>query len=92
MSITSKFVAAFKPENQTHVEWLSEMCDAAENWGSINIEKEMKKNPMNVPIESRDALDWPHIHFCLCAVYAKAVLKSKAYIPSSLKISSSLSV
>ena len=84
MSITSKFVAAFKPEDQAHVKWLGEMCDAAENWGSINIEKEMTRNPMKVPIESRDALDWPHIHFCLCAVYAKAVLRGKGYIPSSL--------
>lgn len=83
MSTTSKFVTAFKPDNEEHVKWLAVMCDLAENWGKFDIEKEMKKNPMNVPVEKKDALDWPHIHFCLCALYAKAVLKNKAFIPKA---------
>jgi hypothetical protein len=32
-------------------------------------------------MDEMDVLDWPHIHFCLCAVYAKAVLRGKAHIP-----------
>jgi hypothetical protein len=26
-------------------------------------------------------LDWPHIHFCISAVYSKAVLRGLAFIP-----------
>lgn len=85
MSTTSKFVGAFKPDNEAHVKWLAVMCDLAENWGKFNLEEEMKKNPMNVPVEKKDALDWPHIHFCLCAVYAKAALKGKAFNPVAQK-------
>ena len=43
--------------------------------------EEINKNPMNIKLDQRDALDWPHIHFCLCGVYAKATLRGKAYIP-----------
>ena len=32
--------------------------------------------------EHMDALEWPHVHFCICAVYAKAVLRKKAHVPS----------
>jgi hypothetical protein len=83
MSTTSKFVAAFKPDNEVHVKWLAVMCDLVENWGKFDLEAEMKKNPMNIAIEKKDALDWPHIHFCLCAVYAKAVLKGQAWVPAA---------
>jgi len=85
MSITSKFVKAFDASVQTHVKWLAHMMDIAE---SMSPEKptmlmdEINKNPVGLKVELRDALDWPHIHFCLCAVYAKAVLRGKAWIPS----------
>jgi hypothetical protein len=36
---------------------------------------------MNVKLAKQDTLDWFHIHFVLCAAYAKAVLKGKAWIP-----------
>ena len=85
MSVTSKFVSVFKPNDETHVNWLSKMCDLAENWGKFDVQKEMAKNPMKVPIETKDVLDWPHVHFCLCAVYAKAVLKGQAHIPPAHK-------
>ena len=95
MSNTSKFVKVFDPTSEIHVKWLSHMCDIAETLSPekrTNLMSEINKNPFNIKMNEMDALDWPHIHFCLCAVYAKAVLKSKAHIPSSLKISSSLSV
>lgn len=84
MSNTSKFVKAFDASNQKHIEWLSHMCDIAE---TLSPEKpnqllsEINKNPLSIKVEPMDALDWPHIHFCLCAVYAKAVLRGKAFIP-----------
>jgi hypothetical protein len=86
MSITSKFIKAFDSQNKEHVTWLSHMIDIAENMNdiesSINLVSEISANPMNLKIDKKDALDWPHIHFCLCGSYAKAVLKGKAFIPS----------
>lgn len=84
MSLTSKFVKTFDATNQDHVKWLSHMCDIAED---LSPEKpsmlmdEINKNPLKIKVDMRDALDWPHIHFCLSAVYAKAVLRGKAFVP-----------
>ena len=86
MSITSKFIKEFRPDSEEHVNWLSNMVDFAE---TMSVEKpgdivaETNKNPMKIKLEARDALDWPHIHFCLFAVYAKAALKGKAFIPKA---------
>jgi len=86
MSITSKFIKEFRPDSEEHVKWLSKMVDFAE---TMSVEKpgdiiaETNKNPMKIKLEAKDALDWPHIHFCLFAVYAKAVLKGKAFIPKA---------
>lgn len=80
MSNTSKFIKAFDVSNPKHVEWLSHMCDVAETIGK-NMAAEINKNPLSITVSDMDVLDWPHIHFCLCAVYAKAVLKKKAFIP-----------
>jgi hypothetical protein len=94
MSITSRFIKEFRPDSVEHVTWLGHMIDVAETMNADkpgDIIAETNKNPMKIKIEARDALDWPHIHFCLFGVYAKAVLKGKAYVPSSLKSSSSLS-
>jgi len=85
MSITSKFIQAFDCNNEIHVSWLSHMIDVAESMSDpsahIKLVEEVNKNPMKIVLEQRDALDWAHIHFCLCAVYAKAVLRNKAFIP-----------
>ena len=82
MSTTSKFIQAFDAKNVEHVAWLATMCDLAEKFGqSMDLVAEINTNPMNIKIPPKDALDWPHIHFCLCAVYAKAVLNGKAFIP-----------
>jgi len=85
-TITAKFIQAFKPDVKDHVMWLSHMVDFAESLGDpskhVNLVKEINKNPMKIELEGRDALDWAHIHFCLCAVYAKAVLRGLAFIPS----------
>jgi hypothetical protein len=82
MSVTSKFIQAFDSKNVEHVAWLGAMCDIAEKLGeAMDMQAEINKNPMNIKIQAKDALDWPHIHFCLCAVYAKAVLNGKAFIP-----------
>lgn len=84
MSTTSKFIKEFKPDSVVHVTWLARMVDMAESMSpdkpSMLVE-EINKNPMNIVLDQREALDWPHIHFCLCAVYAKATLRGKAYIP-----------
>jgi hypothetical protein len=86
MSITSKFVQSFDCKNEIHVNWLSRMMDVAESMSDptahIKLVEEVNKNPMKILLGQRDALDWAHIHFCLCAVYAKAVLRNKAFIPT----------
>ena len=85
MSVTTRFITAFDAQNQSHVKWLSRMIDVAETMGdpskdSILI-KEINKNPMGVKLEQLETLEWPHIHFCICAVYAKAVLRKRAWVP-----------
>ena len=68
------------------MKWLSNMVDFAE---TMSVEKpgdiiaETNKNPMKIKLEAKDALDWPHIHFCLFAVYAKAVLKGRGWVPGA---------
>ena len=47
----------------------------------LNIVHQVNSNPMNIKLDTRDALDWPNIHFVLCASYAKAVLNKKAWLP-----------
>ena len=84
MSITSKFIKEFKPDSVDHVAWLARRMDMAESMSPDKpgmLIEEINNNPMNIELEQRDALDWPHIHFCLCGVYAKATLRGKAYIP-----------
>jgi len=85
-TITAKFIKAFDCQNKTHVIWLSHMIDLAESMTDptthITLVDEINMNPMKIELDKRDALDWPHIHFCLCAVYAKAVLRGLAFIPS----------
>jgi len=85
MSVTAKFIKAFDSQNQSHVKWLSRMIDVAEGMGDTSRESslvaEINKNPMGVKLDQMEALEWPHIHFCICAVYAKAVLRGKAHVP-----------
>jgi len=84
MSITSRFVKVFDPANVVHVKWFAHMIELAESLSpekAVTLVAEINLNPMKVELDHRDALDWPHIHFCLCAVYAKAVLKGQAFIP-----------
>lgn len=85
MSITSKFIKDFDPENEAHVKWLSKMFDLAEKMNDptahIALVAEVNQNPMKIKLDNRDALDWPHIHFVLCGAYAKAVLRKKAWLP-----------
>jgi len=85
MSVTTKFIKAFDSQNQSHVKWLTRMIDVAEDMGNpsreITLVDEINKNPMGVRLEQMEALEWPHIHFCICAIYAKAVLRKKAFVP-----------
>ena len=84
MSTTSRFIKEFRPDSEEHVKWLSRMVDIAETMNADkpgDIITETNKNPMKIKLEARDALDWPHIHFCLFAVYAKAVLRGRGRIP-----------
>jgi hypothetical protein len=85
-TITSKFIKAFDAKDQTHVEWLGRMFDLAESMGDptqqVKMVEEVNSNPMKIKLDTRDALDWPHIHFVLCGVYAKAVLRRQAWVPS----------
>jgi len=86
MSITSRFIKEFNPDSEEHVKWLSKMVDFAESMSAErpgDIIAETNKNPMKIKLEAKDALDWPHIHFCLFAVYAKAVLKGRGWVPAA---------
>ena len=77
-------VRALRLNSEEHVKWLSRMVDIAETMNTDkpgDIITETNKNPMKIKLEARDALDWPHIHFCLFAVYAKAVLRGRGWIP-----------
>jgi hypothetical protein len=84
-TITQKFLKAFDSNNKEHVQWLSHMIDIAESMNDpkshIALVKEINSNPMKVMLDQRDALDWPHIHFVLCAAYAKDVLRGEAIVP-----------
>lgn len=85
-TITSRFIKAFVPTNERHVEWLKKMTILAETLGDANkhqrLVKEIQSNPMKVVVNEVEALDWPHIHFVLAMSYAKAVLTDKAYVPT----------
>jgi hypothetical protein len=85
MSVTAKFIKAFDSQNQSHVKWLSRMIDVAEHMADpsreLTLVAEVNMNPMKVELSQMEALEWPHIHFCLCAMYAKAVLRKKAFVP-----------
>jgi hypothetical protein len=85
MSVTSRFIKAFDAQNQSHVKWLARMIDVAEGMGDPTREStlvaEINKNPMGITLEQMETLEWPHIHFCICAVYAKAVLRKRAFVP-----------
>jgi hypothetical protein len=87
MSSVSIFVKAFDPMNSQHVMWLKKMTDLA---GEMNdptkqysLVKEINSNPMNVSLDSRDALMWVEIHFALAMRYTQAVLNSKAIVPAT---------
>jgi hypothetical protein len=86
-TITSKFIKAFGPTNESHVKWLQKMTSMAESLSDAqkhqHLVREIQANPMNVPVSEIEALDWPHIHFVLAMSYAKAVLTGRAYIPHS---------
>jgi len=86
MSVTSRFIKAFDAQNQSHVKWLSRMIDVAEGMGDPTkdsaLVSEINKNPMGVQLTQMEALEWPHVHFCICAVYSKAVLRKKAFVPN----------
>jgi hypothetical protein len=86
-SSTVQFLSAFDTLDKKHVEWLKKMMDMAENMGDpkahISMLKSINSNPFGVNLPERDSLDWPHIHFVLCAQYAKAVLRGMAHIPTN---------
>jgi len=85
MSSSASFLKGFDPANKDHVMWFKKMTDLAETMANpdqaISLNSEINLNPMKVKLEQKDTLDWFHIHFCLCAAYAKAVLKGKAWLP-----------
>ena len=82
---TVQFLTAFDSLDKKHVEWLKKMIDLAETMGDpkahVSMVKSINSNPFGAKLAERDALDWPHIHFVLCAKYAQAVLKGMAYVP-----------
>jgi hypothetical protein len=82
---TARFLEKFKPENEQHVEWFKHMTDLSEKMNdptqAITLNADINQNPMKVKLSQMDTLDWFHIHFVLCAAYAKAVLTGKAWIP-----------
>jgi len=84
-SNTSRFLKVFDPKNEMHVKWLRKMTNLAEKMTDPNqgltLNAEINLNPMRINLSHPDTLDWVHIHFVLCASYAKAVLRGDAYIP-----------
>lgn len=86
MSLSSKFLTAFDPQNKEHVLWFKRMIQVAHDLNDptkeMTLVAEVQVNPMNVKFESRDALEWVQIHFVLGMKYAKAVLEHKAFIPA----------
>lgn len=87
MSISAKFLAAFNPENQEHVNWFKRMIAVASNFNGeeakIDLVGEIQMNPMKVEFGHDDALQWVHVHFCLAMKYCQAVLDHKAFIPDN---------
>ena len=85
VTITSKFIKAFVPSNESHVKWLQKMTIMADTLGDAQkhqqLVREIQSNPMGVKVNEVEALDWPHIHFVIAMAYSKAVLSGKAYIP-----------
>ena len=85
MSSSAAFLKAFDPADEKHVRWFRKMTELAETMSdpnqAIHLNSEINLNPMKVKLSQQDTLDWFHIHFVLCAAYAKAVLKGKAWIP-----------
>jgi hypothetical protein len=84
-TVTSRFLKKFDPSQKSHVAWLKKITDIAESLVDPSkpqyIVAEMNINPMKVEMSHLEALDWPHVHFVLCAAYAKAVFKCKAWVP-----------
>ena len=85
VSNTSRFMQAFDPSNERHVRWFKKMTELSEKMNNpneaITLNAEINLNPMRITLSHPDTLDWFHIHFVLCASYAKAVLKGTAWVP-----------
>ena len=84
---TAKFMEKFDPTNEKHVKWFKRMTELSEKLAdptqAMTLNDEINSNPMKIKLTRQDTLDWFHIHFVLCASYAKAVLKGKAWIPQT---------
>ena len=93
-TVTSRFLKKFDPSQKSHVAWLKKITDIAESLVDPSkpqyIVAEMNLNPMKVEMGHMEALDWPHVHFVLCAAYAKAVFKCTAWVPGLPSTSPSL--
>jgi len=93
-TVTSRFLKKFDPSQKAHVAWLKKITDIAESLVDPTkpqyIVAEMNLNPMKVEMSHTEALDWPHVHFVLCAAYAKAVFKCTAWVPGLPSTSPSL--
>lgn len=80
----SRFLKAFDSKNEKHVTWLARMTKLSEQMNdpeqSIKLSAEINLNPMNIKLNKNDTLDWIHIHFVLCASYAKAVMNGQAWV------------
>jgi len=79
--MASKFIKAFVPSNQEHVEWLKNLLKEGANLNQ-DVISFLNKNPLGVKLDRDDELQWVHVQFSLCAVYAKAVLNGQAFIPT----------
>ena len=81
--VASTFVSAFNPAEKTHVLWLRKMnreMDKMDLTARMNLEELVNSNPMG--LKMTNGLDWVFIHFSLAMAYTKAVLESRAWIPS----------
>lgn len=80
-----EFIAKFDPLNTEHVMWLEGMSRTMVGAGTgtkrVDLEKELKKNPMNIEISKEHVLDFPQIHMVLAVKYTNAIFNKQAWIP-----------
>jgi len=81
----TEYLKKFNPSNEDHVMWLADiakvMKDAGGGLKRMDIEKELRKNPMGVEISKSDLIEFPRIHMIIAVKYTNAIFTNQAWIP-----------